>query len=82
MSLLDNGLGLGVENPALTWAENSVRQRIRNLTHQEGGLGTEQQGQMSTTRGQAVQLGSRDGTLFPLVSPFPTPTNARHRIRW
>lgn len=27
---------------------------IRNLTHQEGGLGTEQQGQVSTPRGQAV----------------------------
>lgn len=41
---------------------------------------------MSTPRGQVAQLGSRGGilglSLVPLGSPFPTPTIARHRIRW
>lgn len=50
--------------------------RIRNLTHQAGGLGTELQVRCPHQRGQAVQLGSRGGTLGlslgSLGSPFPT----------
>lgn len=45
---------------------------IRNLTHQEGGLGTEQQGQVSTPRGQAVQLGLRwDPASLSVSIPHP-----------
>lgn len=49
--------------------------RGQNLTHWVDGLGTEQQGQMSTSRGQTVLLGSRGGTLGLILVPLESLCN-------